>query len=312
MPEHLKAAVIGLGVMGRNHLRVLRELPGIEVTGLCDPSPKDLGEEHIFGSLEETFTAGPFDLAVVAVPTPRHRDVALALIAKKTPALLIEKPVASTLASGREIQEAAGKAGVHTAVGHIERFNPVVGALKAELAGKNILSITISRIGPYPPRISDVGILTDLAVHDIDLVRFITGKEIIDGRIYKTRKIDGHLEDNASLSFQLEDNTVASIITNWLTPFKKRRIEVATEDAYYEADLLAQQLIEYSRYTERSRYRENSSFVTRHCIVPRGEPLAGEIAAMVHYARSGERGRLASIEDSLLTLEVIDRFGAGL
>ncbi|MBD3316582.1 MAG: gfo/Idh/MocA family oxidoreductase [Chitinivibrionales bacterium] len=308
MTQRLKTVIIGLGVMGKNHFRILRDLPEIEIVGLCDPSPQGIEDQAVFGSVEHLLTEKEFDLAIIAVPTPYHREIAATLM-KRGATMLIEKPVASTVWQAREILETAQQGNIPVAVGHTERFNPVVQTLKQEVAGKEILSINIARIGPYPPRITNVGILTDLAVHDIDLLRFITGKEIVNGSIYKTRKIDGHLEDNATLSFQLEGKTVANIVTNWLTPFKKRRIEVATEDAYYEADLISQELTEYSRYTEHSPYQENSSYVTRHCIVPKGEPLRGELAALINYAHCGERGHLADIEDSLLTLEVIDRFG---
>jgi predicted dehydrogenase len=199
------------------------------------------------------------------------------------------------------VAERVRDAGVKAAVGHVERFNPVVQALKRELAKREIYSVGFTRVGHMPPRISDVGVLTDLAVHDIDLLRFITGRQIVNSTIYKSRKIHNHHEDCANVSFELEGNALATITTNWLTPFKRRTIEVTTQDGYFEVDLIAQELREFSAY------KDDDTFLTRACPVRKGEPLVGELKAMVEYLRTGDRGDLATIEDSLHTLEVIER-----
>jgi len=133
--------------------------------------------------------------------------------------------------------------------------------LKNEIKDKEIYSINITRVGPFPPRIADVGILTDLAVHDIDLIRFITKKEIVDTSIYKSQKIHDHYEDNAILTFKLEDDIIVLITINWLTTYKKRKIKVACKEAYYEANLLSQELVEYLNF------KINNSFVVRECFV---------------------------------------------
>jgi predicted dehydrogenase len=296
----LRAAIIGLGVMGRIHYRILKSLPGVEVTGLCDPAfdPAFQSSEPHHATIDSLLAATRPDFAVIAVPTPLHTDVALRCIDKGIH-LLIEKPVAAGVAEGERILGAAQKAGVKSAVGHVERFNPVVQALRRELAGRDIFSVSFTRVGHLPPRIGDVGVLTDLAVHDIDLVTFVTGRTIVRSSIYKSRKIHNHFEDNANLAFELSGEVLATITTNWLTPFKKRTIEVTTQDGYFVADLIGQQLTEYSAYTDDDR------FVTRVCSVRKGEPLQAELAAFVEYLRSGARGELASIEDSLLTLRVI-------
>jgi predicted dehydrogenase len=188
--------------------------------------------------------------------------------------------------------------GAKVCVGYIERFNPVVEALRAELEEKEIYSIGITRVGPFPPRIADVGILTDLAVHDIDLIRYISGHEIQQSAIFKSQKIHNHHEDNAILSFKLDNQVVASITTNWLTPFRKRTIEVATKEAYYEADLMEQTLVEYSAY------QKNFSYVLRKCMVKKEEPLVRELNAFVQFAKTGKKGGLSSIEDSMITLRI--------
>ncbi len=293
-----RIAIIGLGVMGKNHYRILSSMQDVEIAALCDPVPTELEGRH-YEDLDKMLSTEELDAAVIATPTFMHKDIAVKCIEKGI-ALLIEKPVASTVKEGSEILAVAREKNVRTVVGHVERFNPVVCALKKELEGKEIHTLSIVRVGPFPPRISDVGVLTDLAVHDIDLIRVITRKEIAESCIYKSKKIIDHFEDNAVLSFKLEGDTVANVTTNWITPFKKRTIEVATEDAYYEANLISQELVEYSSY------KVNNSYVTRGCFVRKGEPLKGELEAFVHYVNNGSINELASLEDSIEILKVLE------
>lgn len=293
-----KIAVIGLGVMGKNHYRVLKTIPEVTVAALCDPDVKGFEEPH-FDDVDQMLSSVELDAAIISVPTFLHKEIALKCIEKGL-ALLIEKPVAPTVKDGTEILNFAKEKGTRTAVGFVERFNPVVAALKKELEGKEILSVSIVRVGPYPPRIADVGVITDLAVHDIDLIRFITGKEIIKKNIFKSKKIVDHYEDNAILSFKLEDDIVASITTNWITPFKKRTIEIATNDAYYEANLIGQELVEYSAF------KVNNSYVIRDCIVMKSEPLVNELKAFVDFVNDRPADFLTTLEDSIEILRIIE------
>ena len=302
----LRMVLAGLGFMGQHHWRHLRQHPQIELVGLCDqnPAPHKYHEPHqdwelpIAQDLEELLDRVQPDAVVLALPTFLHLQATQACIARGI-AVLVEKPVAANAEEARELLRLEAQSQVPIAVGYIERFNPVVQALMRELAGKEIFSVQITRVGPIPPRIDDVGVLTDLSVHDIDLVRMITGREILRASAHKSHKIHRKHEDNAVLAMTLEGDLVASLHTDWLTPFKKRRIEVATAEAYYEADLITQQLI------ESSAYQLNNSYVRRDCFVAKSEPLAAEIDAFVRFVQTGERGSLASVADSLRTLEII-------
>jgi predicted dehydrogenase len=293
----VKVALIGLGSMGQNHYRVLKSLTGFEIVALCDIAKTKEYDEPFYTNLDEMLEEAEFEAAIIVVPTFLHKEVAIKCL-KKGKDLFIEKPVASSVEEAYEIQKVADEMNAKVCVGYIERFNPVVEELKNELADKEIYSIGITRVGPFPPRIADVGILTDLSVHDIDLIRFITGREIKETSIFKSQKIHNHHEDNAILSFELEDKIVASITTNWLTPFRKRTIEVATKDAYYEADLMGQDLTEYSAY------QKNNSYVIRKCMVKKEEPLIIEHKAFRKFVKTGERHGLSSIADSIITLEI--------
>ena len=250
----LKIAIIGMGVMGKNHYRVLQTIPEAEVVGLCDPVAKDEFSHKLYRDLDEMFETIEIDAAIIAVPI-------FLKCMNEGIHLLIEKPVASNIEDGKEILKVANEKNLKVIIVHIERYNPVVQALKNEIKDKEIYSINITRVGPFPPRIADVGILTDLAVHDIDLIRFITKKEIVDTSIYKSQKIHNHHEDNAILTFKLEDDIIVLITINWLTPYKKRKIKVACKEAYYEANLLSQELVEYLNF------KINNSFVVRECFV---------------------------------------------
>ncbi|MDR0746432.1 MAG: Gfo/Idh/MocA family oxidoreductase [Helicobacteraceae bacterium] len=294
----LKAALIGLGSMGKNHFRALKRLPNVQIEALCDNQLDEFEGQNVWRSADEMLANTRLDAALIVVPTFLHREIALKC-AQYGLDMFIEKPAAATAGEALEIAAMAESKKIKSAVGHIERFNPVVMALKKELEGKDIYSLVITRVGPIPPRIADVGILTDLAVHDVDLIRFLTGKEVADRHIVSSKKIHNHYEDNAILSFKLQNEVVATISTNWLTPFRKRRIEVATAAGYYEADLISQSLCCFSAYTA------SQSYLVRDIAVQKGEPLLNELGAFINYCATGERGFLASIEDSIKTLELV-------
>lgn len=296
----MKLAIIGLGVMGKNHYRVLKNIQEAEIVALCDPIAKDEFDHKLYRDVDEMLKNETIDAVIIAVPTFLHKDVALKCIEKGIN-LFIEKPVASTLEEGEAILNAANKKNVKVAVGYIERFNPVVNALKRELQGKEIYTIAVTRVGPIPPRIADVGILTDLSVHDIDLIRFVSGEEIEDVNIFKSRKIHNHHEDNAILSFKLSNEKIANITTSWLTPYKKRVMEVTAKEALFDADLMAQDLTEYSKYEGTNTF---NSYGVRKCIVKKEEPLLNELKAFVNFIKTGNRGDLATIEDSLITIKI--------
>jgi UDP-N-acetylglucosamine 3-dehydrogenase len=288
----IKMAIIGFGVMGQNHFRVLADMDGVDIVAVCDPNTADAPDVKLYQDVETMLSSESIDAAILSVPTFLHKDIGLKVIEKGID-MLIEKPIAS---------DSALQHNTKLVVGYIERFNPVVIALKEELAGKEIFSSNITRIGPIPPRISDVGVLTDFAVHDIDLIRYITGREIEEIKIFKSQKIQHHHEDNAIIAMRLQNDIVGNITTNWLTPFKKRAIEVSTSQEYYEADLINQTLNAYSS----SKYIDiNHSYVVRNCFVRKGEPLAFELKAFLDYVSGRPIGNLAVAEDSIKTLEIL-------
>ncbi|HWZ09453.1 MAG TPA: Gfo/Idh/MocA family oxidoreductase, partial [Xanthobacteraceae bacterium] len=238
------------------------------------------------------------DAVTIAAPTHLHHDLALECIARGVH-LLVEKPIAPTVEEGRAIVAAARRAGVTLMVGHVERFNPAVESIKRGIKDEDILSIAITRVGPFPPRMSNVGVVIDLAVHDIDLIRWFTDSEIAEIQPQLSSAI-AEREDIALLQFRTASGVLAHINTNWLTPFKARTIHVATRNKYLIGDLLTLQV------TECFGFQPDGSYSMRHLSVGYAEPLRSELLAFVNAIRSG-RAPAVTGEEGVASLEVAIR-----
>jgi UDP-N-acetylglucosamine 3-dehydrogenase len=296
----LRIGVIGAGVMGSNHARVLAGMPGLELVGVADPERQQqdlvkrvLGCAAVSG-YEELLDLG-LDAVTIAAPTHLHHPIALACIQRGVH-VLVEKPIASSPEEGHEIIAAARRAGVTLMVGHVERFNPAVETIKAAIRGEEILSIAITRVGPFPPRMSNVGVVIDLAVHDIDLVRWFTESEIVEVQPQLSSAV-AEREDIALLQFRTASGVLAHINTNWLTPFKARQITVATRGKYIMGDLLTRQV------TECFGFQPDGSYSMRHLSVGHAEPLRAELQAFVSAVRSGTAPAVTG-EEGVASLEI--------
>src|ERR1700729_2480900 len=299
----LRVGVIGVGVMGSNHARVLAEMPGVRLAGVCDPDRKQaafvgttLGCPAV-SAVEELLDRG-VDAVSIAAPTHLHRSIALACIERGVH-VLVEKPIASSVAEGNDIISAARRVGVTLMIGHVERFNPAVQAIAEAIRNEDILSIAITRVGPFPPRMSNVGVVIDLAVHDIDLIRWFTDSEIVEIQP-QTSSAVAEREDIALLQFRTASGVLAQINTNWLTPFKARNIHIATRDKYLMADLLTLQV------TECFGFQPDGSYSRRHLSVGYAEPLRAELLAFINAIRSGQKPAVTG-EEALASLEIAIR-----
>src|SRR3954466_16069031 len=299
----LRVGVIGAGVMGSNHARVLAGLPGITLVGIVDPLPAhraramDLTGCRAFTRLEELIAAG-VDAVTIAAPTHLHHEIALACIADGVH-ILVEKPIASTGQEGRDIVVAAHLAGLTLMVGHVERFSPAVAAIKQAISGEDILSIAITRGGPFPPRMSNVGVVIDLAVHDIDLIRWFTESDIVEVQPQLSSAV-AEREDIALLQFRTASGVLAHINTNWLTPFKARNVTVATRGKYVMGDLLTRQV------TECFGFKPDGSYSMRHLPVGHDEPLRAELIAFLDAVRTGDAPAVTG-DEGVASLEIAIR-----
>jgi UDP-N-acetylglucosamine 3-dehydrogenase len=299
----LSIGVVGAGVMGSNHARVLADLPNVWLAGIADPDPAQgalvasaLGCQLV-DNIEALIDLG-VDAVTIAAPTHLHHALALTAIRKGLP-VLVEKPIASSVAEGRAIVAMARQHKVPLMVGHVERFNPAVQSVKETLRGEDILSIGITRVGPFPPRMSNVGVVIDLAVHDIDLIRWFTDSEIADVQPLLAR-VHAAREDIALLQFRTTSGVLAQITTNWLTPFKARTVHVATRRKYVIADLITRQV------TECFGFKPDGSYSMRHPPVGHTEPLRAELLAFVRAIQSGEPPAVSG-DEGVASLEVAIR-----
>jgi UDP-N-acetylglucosamine 3-dehydrogenase len=298
--EKLKTVVVGLGSMGKNHVRVLSLLPEIELVGLVDgdgDAAAELGKQYQcphYASTDE-LPSSDIDYAVVAVPNRAHKQVTIDMLSRGAH-VLVEKPIAPTIADAEAMIVKASDVDRLLMVGHVERFNPAVLAAIKGLGQDTAISVSIARVGPFPPRMSDVGVVIDLAVHDIDIIRTIAKSEITSVSAELT-SVKATREDTALMQFRTENGVLASINTNWITPFKLRQLQIATANKFIVADLITRQVSEYSDY------KADGSYVIRQMAVSQKEPLMAQHEASIAAIRSGASGYVSGA-DGLRNLEV--------
>jgi UDP-N-acetylglucosamine 3-dehydrogenase len=244
----LRLGVVGLGSMGRNHARIADRLEDVELVGGVDPDGdphRALAHRPVFSSLDGLLGAS-VDAITIAVPSEFHEEVALRAAAEGLH-VLIEKPLGPDLKSAMRIRDVFAGTGLVAAVGHVERYNPALSELKRRLLQRSlgrVFSIRTQRVGPYPLRIRDVGVVKDLATHDIDLVLWLGGR-IDTIHAHMAKKLGVH-EDLVEAVGRLSDGTVVSISVNWLTPTKQRTVTVLGERGALHADMLTADLTFYA------------------------------------------------------------------
>lgn len=282
----LRAGLIGLGMMGRNHARVLAGTDGIDLVGVADP----LGDQHDAARGAQVFTdpmdliASGIDICVVAAPTEDHERLGLALADAGVHAM-VEKPLAMSVAAAQRLVEAFDEAGLVGAVGHIERFNPALRQLRKRLDNGDLgepYQISTIRCGPFPGRIRDVGVIKDLATHDVDLTAWVASSSFTSISAQTAHKSGRAHEDLVAATGMLANGVVTNHQVNWLSPMKQRQTVVTGERGAFVADTLTGDLTFFENGVIETTWDAVSSFrgvaegnITRFAFAKQ-EPLATE------------------------------------
>jgi UDP-N-acetylglucosamine 3-dehydrogenase len=312
----ISVGVIGVGSMGQQHARVYSELNRVKLVAVTD-----INEEHgrltskkygglFFKDYREMLDKAKVEAVSIAVPSSLHKEVALECIRRQIP-VLIEKPIADSLASAEEIIREAKRNGVKVAVGHVERFNPVIQELKAVIRQQKLsrlISIWAKRVGVFPPRVKDANVIVDLAVHDIDICNFLLGKtpNMVYARAGKA--LNSKRVDYASIFIQYDDVNVM-IQVNWITPVKIRELCVTGTKGYVELNYLTQALKLYESNYEQGYDSTGDPVVkfgstrTQEINMRVEEPLKLELSHFIGCVRD-DKPPVVSAQDGLAALVV--------
>lgn len=316
----VRIGVIGAGSMGMNHLRVLRDFneEQIQLVGVAETHELSLKRAmsrfHVEGYLDyrQMVEEAHPDLVAVVVPTYLHYEVASYLLDRGIN-VLIEKPIASTVEKALALIQLAHIRGAKLAVGHVERFNPAVIEVKRRLvAGElgQVFHLLARRLGPFPPRIRDVGVTLDLATHDIDIMRYLADAEV--KRVYAEtqRRIHNTYEDLLLGVLRFSNNAIGVLDVNWLTPTKVRELSITGEKGMYLVNYLTQDVYFYENdYTTttwdalRSLTGVSEGTMTR-LKVQKAEPLRLEYENVV-AALSQDIAPIVTGEDGVAVLKVV-------
>jgi UDP-N-acetylglucosamine 3-dehydrogenase len=319
-------AVVGLG-FGAIHARVLSEMDGVSLAAVCDTNPQRMTLASrgrtlkAYTDYRELLREERLDALVVAVPTRLHEEVALAAIERGV-SVLIEKPIAPTLGEGRRLTQAAQKAGVALMAGHIERFNPAVVELRRRVqAGEagRVLQVAARRVGPFAPRDRDVSVIHDLALHDIDAMRYVLGAEVERAFAEGYANVATAYVDSVVglLRFSRGAGIPAPIgllEVNWLTPKKVRELYVLGDRGLFVVDYSAQTLEFHENGASEGagvgwatlvnlRGADAGSVV--RILVPAREALEQELRAFVEALKAGAPMPVGA-DDALAALAVAD------
>jgi UDP-N-acetylglucosamine 3-dehydrogenase len=300
MSGRLRAGVVGLGMMGRNHVRVYGEAADVELVAVADidrPAREAVSRDAAvrgYADAARMLAEEQLDLVSVVAPTSSHAEIVLEALGRGVN-VLVEKPIATERAEAQAMIDAARAAGRILTVGHIERFNPAVRELKARLAGGQVgraFQVRAARLGPFPARIRDVGVVVDLATHDLDVMRYLLGSDPVRLYAETEQRIHTEHEDLFCGLLKFANGVVGLLDINWLTPTKERRLSVTGERGMLVADYLSQDLRFYPNPVAAGArsgapVRSVAEGEVTEIPVTRREPLAVELAEFARAVREG-------------------------
>ncbi|PYI93215.1 MAG: oxidoreductase [Verrucomicrobia bacterium] len=277
--KKLRVGVVGVGHIGGNHARIYSELPNAEFVAIRDTdSVRSSENARKFGvqptnSLEEF--AGLVDAASVATPTSSHFSIAQDLLARGKH-LLIEKPITESMAEARELTQLAATHGLVLQVGHVERFNPVLSALEQRLTHPRF--IEAHRLSPYPNRSTDIGVVLDLMIHDLEIILHLV-RSPIENIDAVGVPVLSRGEDIANARLRFASGCIANITSSRISPERMRKIRVFQEDAYLSLD--------YQTQSGEIYRKEGREIIREPVAIEKEEPLRQQIASFVVCAVTG-------------------------
>lgn len=279
----LRIGVIGTGALGRHHVRILASLPGAELVGVVDASPaaaEAMAREHgtrVFPDVAAL--ADQIEAAVVAVPTVAHAEVGEALL-RRGLHVLVEKPIASSLAEADRLIAAADQEGGVLAVGHVEFYNPAVQALVG--VGLPPRFLEVQRLGVFSPRSLDVDVILDLMIHDLQILHALDRSPVAEVRATGIPVLSARI-DIANARIALESGCVANLTASRVSAERVRKLRAFLPSRYYSLDYHAQEIRGYQ--LEPAGEGERPSIVPADLAVEKAEPLRRELEAFVAACR---------------------------
>src|SRR3954468_15194552 len=303
--KKLRVGVVGVGHIGANHARIYGELRNAEFAGIYDIDPARSAEIATkynvspAASLDEF--AGMVDAAAVATPTTAHFRVAQTLLARGKH-LLVEKPITENSADARELAQLAAEKQLVLQVGHVERFNPVLGALEQRLTHPRF--IEAHRLSPYPNRSTEIGVVLDLMIHDLEIIL-----HLVDSKVENIDAVGVAVlsrgEDIANARLGFAGGCIANITSSRISPERMRKIRVFQEDAYLSLDYQGQ---------SGEIYRRVDGRITREPVaIAKEEPLRQQLASFVDCALTGGEPRVSGSHAAAaleLAVEITKRIAA--
>ncbi|WPC37395.1 Gfo/Idh/MocA family oxidoreductase [Brachyspira hyodysenteriae] len=309
--DKVNISLIGVGRMGQFHLNVVSQINHINLAGIYDADENHLNEIsqkyniRKFNSVDEAIDNA--DAVIIASPTIYHFEIAKKAV-EKGKHVLVEKPMTETYAQALELEEIVKQKNVILQVGHVERFNGAVQELH-HIIEKPYL-IEARRLAPFTPRITDVGVVFDIMIHDLDIVTSLVKKPIVRFSA-SGKRIRTNNEDIASALLEFEDSTIATISASRVTQEKIRTLAISTEEAYFILDYATQDITIHRQAASQSNiktsvginYKQES--IIERVFIHRDNPLKLEDE---HFANCilGKDKRFVSIEDDVNTIKLTE------
>jgi len=309
----MNVAVIGLGNMGANHLRVFSECANlVAIADINEESLVKFAEQyHVKGyaDFKEMLEKEDIGAVSIAVPTKFHKEVAV-YCANKKKHILLEKPIAYDVQEAKEIIGECKKNKVKLSVGHIERFNPAVIELKKRLQNKElseIYKIEVNRAGPFPARVVDVGVIIDLSVHDLDIIYYLLRSKITDLASFLQQRVHKRYEDSVAAVLKYDNGMIATLNINWLSPNKVRDLRIYGKEGMFKVNYLTQDLYFYENkglkfYKGANMFTSVVEGAMTKIPVNREEPLKREIRSFIDAIQKDIETPVPG-EEALIALE---------